>query len=493
MAQSWGLVMTPTRPLNVRTDRSPDAGRVTTIMPGRKVRADFHRDGWYAVFEMDVTERDQAKALGYCRDKYLKVVDGGSGSDWGKIRTPQGMLNIRQGRSPKSDHVMTLKPGDLVKVDFAKDGWVAVFKADEIVREEKRALGYSNAKYLHPPTTEQMAAWSRKNASAAAPAPETEPKELTSERTELIPEPRPEPKPERKELIPEPESVVAAKSGSGGIDWGALVALSRRINLRKERTAASKLITVLKPGRVVRVDFAKRGWYAVFDPAQPDRSEAKALGYLYAPLIEKDLPAPPPAPAVVEPDKPEQARDDAEPMHQVRAQATNLTPIQANPELPRTELEPEPDANAAMPGPEEAAESGTKLPDEPGLKEMTISPREEGGEPHRGPMPVADQQRHGYHFKILDHMEQPAGMHRQVTLRVFLAVTVIPRSDSLRDFCDTLWREYWKQGEILLIDVYLPGQDLRDLSYAQAKCDGQGVRELWTREAVLYGTRLQPE
>ena len=68
--------------------------------------------------------------------------------DWGEIRAAKLNLNVRDARSPKGKHVVTLTKGERVKCDFLKNGWIAVFNLDETVRDEKKAIGYANVKYL---------------------------------------------------------------------------------------------------------------------------------------------------------------------------------------------------------------------------------------------------------------------------------------------------------------------------------------------------------
>lgn len=67
---------------------------------------------------------------------------------WGEIREATLNLNVREKRTPKSEHIVTLAKGQRVKVDFLKDGWVAVFNLNESKRDEARAIGYANIKYL---------------------------------------------------------------------------------------------------------------------------------------------------------------------------------------------------------------------------------------------------------------------------------------------------------------------------------------------------------
>lgn len=68
--------------------------------------------------------------------------------DWGEIREATLNLNVREKRTPKSEHMVTLAKGQRVKTDFEKDGWVAVFNLNESKRDESKAIGYANVKYL---------------------------------------------------------------------------------------------------------------------------------------------------------------------------------------------------------------------------------------------------------------------------------------------------------------------------------------------------------
>jgi lipopolysaccharide export system protein LptA len=85
-------------------------------------------------------------------------------ADWGEIREAASNLNVREKRTPKSEHMVTLNKGQRVKVDFFKDGWFAVFPVNETERSEKRAMGYANAKYLVPVSAD----------ATVTPAPEAE-------------------------------------------------------------------------------------------------------------------------------------------------------------------------------------------------------------------------------------------------------------------------------------------------------------------------------
>ncbi|GAB7022894.1 LptA/OstA family protein [Salidesulfovibrio brasiliensis] len=92
-----------------------------------------------------------------------------SAADWGEVRRAEVNLNVREGRSPKTKHVKTLMKGDTVRVDFLKNDWVAVFDLDAPVRDEKRAIGYANVKYLK--LVKQPAATKTQPAAKPEPAP----------------------------------------------------------------------------------------------------------------------------------------------------------------------------------------------------------------------------------------------------------------------------------------------------------------------------------
>ena len=69
-------------------------------------------------------------------------------------------------------------------------------------------------------------------------------------------------------------------------DWGQLMRLTNRSNVRRERDRRSRVIKVLEPGTVLRVDFLKDRWYAVFPRNAPKRDESKRMGYVHSSLLE---------------------------------------------------------------------------------------------------------------------------------------------------------------------------------------------------------------
>ena len=71
--------------------------------------------------------------------------------EWGTILTARSKVNIRAERSLNTEIRGTLKAGETVKADFLKNGWYAVFRPEERIRNEARALGYVRSLRLAAP------------------------------------------------------------------------------------------------------------------------------------------------------------------------------------------------------------------------------------------------------------------------------------------------------------------------------------------------------
>lgn len=483
-AQDWGTVMTPDRPLNVRSGRSLNTDRVTTIMPGERVRMDFTKGEWSAVFSLSVTERNESSALGYVKTKYLQPAKSGQAVAWGKLLAPKGMLNIRSKRSRTSEHVQTLQAGQVIRADFLKDDWYAVFKPDETVRDEKRALGYARAKYLFPASKAQTTALKTVQTGGKKKAVDAgNVEKVQNEPMPQKPEPEPahgsiqasasanqsEPKPSAVTVKVEPTPITveprqkteqpptAVKSPL----WGRVVTLKRRANVRSKRTASSSLMSTLKPGDSVRVDFLDRGWYAVFPLSESKRDLGKALGYVYAPLL-------------------------GEPTADIQTHTLRPKPEEQPQPVP---AQPLPTISAAK-STQPALSNVVSMPD--GTESMTIVPVDQTNEPHKGPVPRADKVRHGFTYGIIERNTGSNSALGRLLVKVYLDLTVIPDDTSLRDFAKTVAKEELGQAKELLMLIYLPGQDTKDLAYCQAQFDSDGLVEFWTRRSTLYGTRFLP-
>ncbi len=75
VAEEWGEIRQASVNLNVRARPHRTAEHVITLAKGQRVKTDFlNDDGWIAVFNLNETERDPARAVGYANAKYLVVV-----------------------------------------------------------------------------------------------------------------------------------------------------------------------------------------------------------------------------------------------------------------------------------------------------------------------------------------------------------------------------------------------------------------------------------
>jgi lipopolysaccharide export system protein LptA len=68
--------------------------------------------------------------------------------DWGEVREATVNLNVRKAPDPGAEHVVTLAKGQRVRTDFPQNGWLAVFELGQKDRDQAKAVGYANAKYL---------------------------------------------------------------------------------------------------------------------------------------------------------------------------------------------------------------------------------------------------------------------------------------------------------------------------------------------------------
>jgi hypothetical protein len=123
-----------------------------------------------------------------------------------------------------------------------------------------------------------------------------------------------------------------------------------------------------------------------------------------------------------------------------------------------------------------------------GRERMVLSPDSQGDTPHKGPVPVADKVRHGFRYGVIERDRSSSQTIGRLEVRIYLDVTVVPTDDALRDFCATIFREEMGDSKELLLLLFLPGQDTKDLAYAQARFTRKGMEEFWSRRSTLYGT-----
>jgi uncharacterized protein YgiM (DUF1202 family) len=74
-AGDWGKVVTLQDDINLRKERTSSSSRVRTLKVGDRVRVDFLKNGWYAVFHENEVLRSENRALGYA---LRSLVDGES-------------------------------------------------------------------------------------------------------------------------------------------------------------------------------------------------------------------------------------------------------------------------------------------------------------------------------------------------------------------------------------------------------------------------------
>lgn len=64
-ARDWGQLMVAPEKTNIRSDRSPRAKITGQLEAGERIRADFLKNGWYAVFDSKEKRRQERRARGY--------------------------------------------------------------------------------------------------------------------------------------------------------------------------------------------------------------------------------------------------------------------------------------------------------------------------------------------------------------------------------------------------------------------------------------------
>lgn len=173
--------------------------------------------------------------------------------EWGVVLTVKSNTNLRAKRSIGSKLKGKIEAGRKIKADFLRDDWYAVFKADENVRDEGRAIGYAYAPRLGAAPEDVVKSDAAPRGTAA------------EERAD-------------QKKSAEPAEVK-------GKDWGVILTARSRTNIREKRAIDARVKAKLAEGQKVKADFLKDEWYAVFKPGEEMRDEAKALGYVYAPRL----------------------------------------------------------------------------------------------------------------------------------------------------------------------------------------------------------------
>ncbi|MBU1230821.1 MAG: hypothetical protein KKA55_04030 [Proteobacteria bacterium] len=198
LAQSWGEVRVVETPVNVRQTRSTQAPVVRALKPGERVKVDFVRpSGWGAIFEVDASERDEAKAMGFSDVRLMKPVAAVPSKtaapaparaaapaapvtpEVRQLSQVEARTEVFKERSLKSPVVAVLAPGERVQTGYPRYGFIAVFRMNDSTSSEAAAVGYvpeGMVKALPAPAAPAPARQAAAQAvsPAAAPAKATE-------------------------------------------------------------------------------------------------------------------------------------------------------------------------------------------------------------------------------------------------------------------------------------------------------------------------------
>lgn len=168
-AIKWGSLRQATKDGTIRSRASGLSEQVGALSAGQRVRIDFPDDDWVMVFPQEATIRSKMGAYGFVQRKVLgaipKKAEAGRASTepiaqrarndkrdvytaWGNVVTAAGSVPVYRERNDGSRKVTTLTPGQRVRIDFPKDGWVAVFEEEERLRKEYRAMGFARQEDL---------------------------------------------------------------------------------------------------------------------------------------------------------------------------------------------------------------------------------------------------------------------------------------------------------------------------------------------------------
>lgn len=71
VSSKWGLIRYTHSKANVRESRSTKSKVVTQLNPNQKVKADFLKNNWYAVFNIDERYRSESNSIGYVHSSLL--------------------------------------------------------------------------------------------------------------------------------------------------------------------------------------------------------------------------------------------------------------------------------------------------------------------------------------------------------------------------------------------------------------------------------------
>jgi|GEM_PF-2102257 uncharacterized protein YgiM (DUF1202 family) len=70
-SNKWGVVRYTHGAANVRESRNTSSKLITQLKTNQKVKADFLKDGWYAIFEIDEYFKEESNAIGFVHSSLL--------------------------------------------------------------------------------------------------------------------------------------------------------------------------------------------------------------------------------------------------------------------------------------------------------------------------------------------------------------------------------------------------------------------------------------
>lgn len=463
---------------------------------------------------------------------------------WGRLRVATKALPVRENPDAKSTTVRTLKAGQLVRVDFEANGWVAVFSHTENKRAESKAWGYvplnqlrlAGALDLPRPTPssarapmQPMEVTKELSKAAEGHQGEEQPKaELPHKRdaavkaaSKTVAEPKAESdavaapadstKPAEKAKSADKAKVAenpvvkakptpVAKPAPSPKPFGEIRVPDRDLAIRAKRTKESEFVTLLRPGQRVRVDFQEDGFYAVFAPDEKVRSLSTALGYSrdkylltekeYA-LVSKESPAGKAAPKAAD-----KASDQDVDTAVEKLAEKAVAPEKAKAPGKAKEKSPADKPALAPPPAKLPPKTPLKTPDRPAP--ISAPPHASVQTPAHSsanstapaPAPTASKQpapesADVVTYTVLSRRSDPLRPLVAPIVRVRLE-SAPPVGEALRRVVREIWKAERRKGEDMQLEVYLTGTEAVSLAYAVARFTEDGrLREFWWRESLL--------
>ena len=451
-AEAFGRIMHPTQKLNIRADRSVQSPLLGSLFLGQPVRAADSKGGFVAIYEPSAKAKTAEALLGYAAERFLTdAKPSAPAPEWGMLAYTTRNVNIRRNPSLSGQKLGLVVADEIVRIGPPKDEWTLVFPKDATIYSRRNAFGYASSRFFYDAASKRL----------ATEAAVTREVVLDSGQGEV------------GGAVAPPPTKAAQTS-----EWGEVVTLTRRVNLRDGRSVGAKHLRTLRPGEAVRVDFLQNGWYAVFREGETVRDESRALGYAVQRLLME----------------PQQAVDN-EPVENLAAKLTESKPQQvivesAQIDVAKPLVVQTPDSPSETGRTRTAPAAKPKIAVTPPQEQQTVSIDRTKFQPSKRADPTPDRSVHGFDYRLLEKSETKKLGETWITLKVFLSTTKLPSDDNLRDFATTLWKEYRRSNRNLVVLVYLPGMNTDDLSYGVISFDDQELLEQWVRKTTLFGTEF---